>query len=104
MEDIKGQAEWLSTIKISHLNNRALTIASKLARGIRKANGNIVKLQDKSIAMNLAEEVASIDDPELHTLFRDFLEQALSNNTTSSDDIEEVNNKPTGLYRGVKIE
>jgi len=48
VEDIQEQVEWLESIKINQLNNRALTIASKLARTIRRENGVTVKLQDQA--------------------------------------------------------
>ena len=106
VEDIKGQAEWLSRIKINQLNNRALTIASKLARMIRLSNGHIVKLQDEEIAIRLAEQIFDIDSPELHTLFREFLEEALKESDKPKENIKAHNAKKRtqGLYRGVKVD
>jgi len=75
--DISDQAEWLKQIKLTSLSNRALTMASKLAHGIRRINGKVVRLQDQSMAFHLAEQVFEIDDPELSSLFRSFLEEAL---------------------------
>ena len=108
MEDIQGQAEWLTRIKINQLNNRALTIASKLARMIRLSNGHIVKLQDEQIAMRLAEQTFVIDEPELHALFREFLEEALKEGNNDSQKNSQRNkaikNNSQGLYRGVKVQ
>ena len=106
VEDIKRQAEWLNRIKINQLNNRALTIASKLARMIRLSNGHIVKLQDEKIAMRLAEQVFNIDSPELHTLFRKFLEEALKENHEQKENEKKPDKKirNQGYYRGVKVD
>lgn len=107
MEGIQEQADWLVRIKINQLNNRALTIASKLARTIRLCNGHVVKLQDEQIAVRLAEQVSLIDNPELHSLFRDFLEEALKENDHRKGGTQQTQNAikpPQGLYRGVKIE
>ena len=104
VEDIKGQAEWLNRIKINQLSNRALTIASKLARMIRLSNGQIVKLQDEKIAMRLAEQIFTIDSPELHILFREFLEEALKENHGENEQKPDKKVKNQGYYRGVKID
>jgi len=100
VEDIQGQAEWLTRIN--------LTIASKLARMIRLSNGHVVKLQDEQIAMRLAEQIFIIDQPELHALFREFLEEALkeSNNDSqkSSQKNKAIKNNSQGYYRGVKVQ
>ena len=90
MEDIKEQVEWLESIKINQLNNRALTIASKLARTIRRENGVTVKLQDQAIALRLAEQVESINSDEVRLLFRQFLEEALGVNQTDSNIVNEA--------------
>jgi len=75
--DFNDQIEWLEKIEISSLTNRALTIASRLAHGIRRINGEVVQLQRATMAVQLAEQVVAIDDEKLNKLFRDFLEEAL---------------------------
>lgn len=89
MQGIQEQIEWLESIKINQLNNRALTIASKLARTIRKENGVTVKLQDQAIAVRLAEQVESINSYEVRLLFRQFLEEALGVSNSHSNNVEE---------------
>jgi len=54
-----------------------LTIASRLAHGIRRANGEVVQLQGKAMAVELAKQVVTIDDEQLNHLFRSFLEEVL---------------------------
>ena len=103
MEDIDEQIEWLSSIKINQLSNRALTLASKLARSIRAKNGNTIKLQDEKIAVRLAEQVTSIDSPDLHRLYRDFLEEAIRVNDSALPDSKSKPEPSKGYYRGVKI-
>jgi len=100
--DINDQAEWLKQIKLTSLSNRALTLASKLAHGIRKINGNVVRLQDQEMALHLAKEVVQIDDEKLNSLYRSFLEEA-----TKVDEREFQAEKPRKKareinYRGVK--
>ena len=85
MKDIQEQVEWLESIKINQLNNRALTIAFKLARTIRRENGVTVRLQDEAIALRLAEQVESINSYEVRLLFRQFLEEALGVNQPASN-------------------
>jgi len=82
VEDIQGQAE------------------------IRTSNGHIVKLQDELIAMRLAEQIFIIDDPELHSLFREFLEEALKESDAQKDSKKNTSVKSSsqGYYRGVKIQ
>jgi len=103
MEDINEQAEWLSTIKVNQLSNRALTLASKLARNIRAESGYTVKLQDKEIAIRLAEQVTIIDKPELHQLYREFLEEAVLKQDNVAEK-KEAPKEPRGYYRGAKVE
>lgn len=104
MEDINEQAEWLSSIKISQLSNRALTLASKLARGIRSKNGHTIKLQDKEIAIRLAEQVTLINDAELHKLYRAFLEEAIKINDIALPSKKSSVKIKKGLPRGAKAE
>jgi len=59
--------------------------------------------------MRLAEQVSIIDKPELHALFREFLEEALKENGNDAQKSNQKNGsiKKTsqgGLYRGVKVE
>jgi len=96
--DIGDQAEWLKQIKLTSLSNRALTIASKLAHGIRKTNGKVVRLQDQAMAFHLAEQVVAIDDDTLNALYRSFLEEALRADDTN---YSTKNKMSSGSYRGV---
>ena len=102
--NIKEQADWLKKIKLSSLSNRALTLASKLSRGIRKHNGIVVRLQSETIALDLAEQVVAIDDDELNRLFRLFLEEAIKIDDSSYLLTSDKPKKTEGTYRGVKIE
>ena len=102
--DIEEQADWLKQIKLSSLSNRALTLASKLSRGIRKHNGIVVKLQSDSIALDLAEQVVSIDDQELNDLFRLFLEEAIKIDDSGYQPSSDKPKKKEVTYRGIKVE
>ena len=103
--DIKSQAESFSNIKLSHLNNRALTIASKIARSVKSINGTVIKLQDKAIAVRLAEQVLTIDNPELNKLFREFMDEAFkTKDTIQQKEKAEAQEQQDHYYRGVKVQ
>ena len=105
--DIKAQSESFSHIKLNHLSNHALTIASKIARVIRIKNGTVIKLQDKNIAVSLAEQVLTLDDDELHLLFREFLDEALATQESTEIEQSKISNDSeanTQYYRGVKVQ
>jgi len=75
--NFNDQVEWLEKIQISSLTNRGLTLASRLAHGIRRMNGEVVQLQSREMAVQIAEQVVVLNDDKLNSLFRDFLEEAL---------------------------
>jgi len=104
MENISSQITWLEQIKVSQLSNRALMLASRIARKIRNTNGVTIKLQSNSIALDLAEQVEAINSPELHALFADFLKEATSYHKPLDEQLDDETEKnKTNLYRGQPV-
>jgi len=102
--DIADQEDWLKQIKLTNLSNHALTLASKLAHGIRRNNGQVVRLQDHEMAFHLATQVVAINNSELNSLFRAFLEEALRIDDSGFNVQKIKKTKPVGTYRGVKTD
>ena len=88
VNDIDNQAEWLGKIKLNELSNQSLILISKLSREIRKANGSIIKLNNPSLIIELAQQVMQIDSPGLHKLYRSFLEEAMRKKDSDSPDTQ----------------
>ena len=65
----------------------------------------MIKLQDKAIAVSLAEQVLTIDNPELNKLFREFMDEAFkTKETIQQKEKAEIQEQQNHYYRGVKVQ
>lgn len=69
MNTVVNEFGWVEEVPLSSFSNKALIIASRFARVLKRVNGNQIVLQDKHLAKKIRHEVDETNDPKLRSLF-----------------------------------
>ena len=84
--DIEEQSQWLESLSVTPFDSKAVMLASKIAREVRKRSGVAVSLSGEKAVADLGKAVLQINAEDLNYLFRVLLDSVTKQDSQNDED------------------